>query len=142
MTNARVIDFDQFRAEQKDEPVEFIIGGETYYLPSALPASMAVDMMRMQELFEDDEAEVPNDVMDQFGASLFGETMWGELLKKHRITVTEISPLMEKVFEAYTAPKDETPEGDQTSETPAPDGGSSETGPGSRPTSSESTAST
>lgn len=138
---ARVIDFDRFRAEQKDEPVLFLIGGEEYALPSSLPASMAVDMLRMQDVFNDPEADVPPDVMDQFGRSLFGETMWEALLRRHRITVDEISPLMEQVFEAYTdAPKEETEE--STSETQEPDSASSSTGRGSKPTSSASTRST
>lgn len=138
----RTINFDQFRAEQNEEPVEFIIGGETYYLPASLPASMAVDMMRMQSVFEDEDAEVPDDVMDQFGRSLFGETMWEKLLQKHRITVNEISPLMEKVFEVYTdSPKEEMAP-PSTSETPASSSTSSTRGRGSKLTSSASTAST
>jgi hypothetical protein len=141
----RTINFDQFRAEQRDEPVVFIIGGEEYALPASLPASMAVDMMRMQAVFEDEDQEVPNDVMDQFGRSLFGVSMWEDLLKKHRITVNEVSPLMERVFEVYTeAPKDETPGTPAPTSTSPIDGSgsiSSAPGTGSRPTSSESTAS-
>ncbi len=134
----RVINFDRFRAEQKDEPVEFIIGGETYHLPSSLPASMAVDMMRMQEVLQDEDAEVPNDVMDQFGRSLFGETIWANLLTKHRITVDELNPLMEQVFEVYTdAPKEGAEE--STSETETSSSTSSKRGRGSKRTSSAST---
>lgn len=112
----RVIDFDKFRAESKDEPVDFIIGGKTYALPSSLPASMAVDVLRMKAEMDDDE-EVPAEQMDLFGRSLFGPTMWEALLHEHRITIDEISPLMEQVFEAYMgsteedddAPKSESP---------------------------------
>lgn len=107
MTEKRVIDFDKFRAESKDEPVEFIIGGKTYALPSALPASMAVDVLRMKADMDDDD-DVPAEMMDQFGSSLFGPTMWSELLHEHRITIDEITPLMEKVFDAYMG----TSEGD------------------------------
>lgn len=124
----RTIDFDQFRSEQKEDPVNFIIGGETYVLPPALPAALALDVMRMQELQEDEDADVPPEVMEKLGRSLFGETMWSQLLQKHRITVDEIGPLMEKVMEAYTAPpKEET--GESTSATPEPASASSETGP-------------
>lgn len=103
----RTIDFDQFRAEQKDEPLDFIIGGKHYALPSNLPASLAVDIIRMRaQLGEDDE--VPVDVMESFGRNLFGETIWEALLQEHRITITEIPVLIERVMEAYTeAPKDE-----------------------------------
>lgn len=115
---ARVIDFDKFRAESKEEPVEFIIGGKTYVLPPSLPASMAVDVLRMKANMDDDE-EVPAEQMDNFGRSLFGPTMWTELLGEHRITIDEISPLMEQVFEAYMgAPEDEGPK----SESPTSEG--------------------
>ena len=112
----RTIDFDKFRAEQKDEPVEFIIGGKTYYLPSSLPASMAVDIMRMRTNMDDDD-DVPAEVMDTFGQSLFGASMWSELLREHRITVDEISPMLEKVIEAYTG-SGEAEDGDPKSESP------------------------
>lgn len=112
----RTIDFDKFRAEQKDEPVEFIIGGKTYYLPSSLPASMAVDIMRIRTNMDDDD-DVPEEVMDTFGQSLFGATMWSELLREHRITVDEISPMLEKVIEAYTGSA-ETEGADPKSESP------------------------
>lgn len=116
MSNSkRVIDFDKFRAESKDEPVEFIIGGKTYNLPSSLPASMAVDVLRMKADMDDDE-EVPAEQMDTFGRSLFGPTMWEALLNEHRITVDEISPLMEQVFEAYMGEPEES--ADPKSESP------------------------
>ncbi len=137
----RTIDFDQFRAEQKNEPVEFIIGGKTYALPPAMPASIAVDIMSMQDLFENDDADVPPEVMEQIGKSLFGETMWKELLAEHRITVDEIPVLMEKVLEAYTEPPKEEAE-TPTSATPAPSSPSSSRGRRSKRTSSESTEST
>jgi hypothetical protein len=138
---ARVIDFDQFRAEKNEEPIDFIIGGEHYALPPALPASLAVDMMRIQTLMEDDE-DIPDETMIDFGKSLFGEDMWVDLMKKHRITITEISPLMEKVLEQYTnVPKEETLES-ETSGTRTSGSASSTTGRGSKRTSSASTAST
>lgn len=121
---SRVINFDNFRAEKNEEPVTLIIGGEEYALPPSLPASMAVDMMRMQESFEDEDAEVPADAMDAFGRSLFGETIWEGLLRRHRITVTELPVLMEMVFGAYTdevpkAEPGETPESTSPTEEPA-----------------------
>lgn len=98
----RTINFDNFRAEQNEEPINLVIGGETYALPPSLPASLAVEMMRMQADFEDEDADVPAEAMDAFGAALFGDTMWSDLLRRHRITVVELSPLMEMVFEAYS----------------------------------------
>jgi hypothetical protein len=142
---SRTINFDNFRAEQEDEPVTLIIGKEEYALPSSLPASMAVDMMRMQEDFNDPDVEVPPSAMDRFGASLFGDTMWESLLRKHRITIVELPILMEMVFEAYSdEPPKEDPEAtpESTSEAPASGSTSSPRGRGSRRTSSGSTEST
>ncbi len=130
---SRTVNFDNFRAEQEDDPVTLIIGGETYSLPSALPASMAVDMMAMQETFDDEDAEVPPDAMDRFGRSLFSETIWEGLLRRHRITVTELPVLMEMVFSAYSdeIPKAEPGESPaSTSETPELASTSSDPGPG------------
>ena len=115
----RTIDFDLYRAEKDDEPVDFIIGGKHYALPSSLPASIAVDAIRMQAMQEDEDAEVPPEMMDQFGQSIFGPTIWKELLMEHRLTVDEIEPLVERVMGAYTdAPKEETEV--PTSESPEP----------------------
>lgn len=117
MPNTRVIDFDLYRSEREEEPVDFIIGGEHYPLPPSLPASVAVDTIRMKASLDEND-DVPMEAMDEFGASVFGPTMWESLLRKHRITVDEISPLMEQVLAAYTAPKEEEST-EKTSETPA-----------------------
>lgn len=141
----RTINFDNFRAEQNEEPISLIIGGETYDLPPSLPASLAVEMMRMQEAFEDEDQEVPPSAMDTFGSEMFGPTVWSELLRRHRITVNELSPLMEMVFEAYSdePPKEETEATPgSTSRTPRAGSTSSRSGRGSKRTSSASTAST
>lgn len=117
MPNARVIDFDLFRSERKEEPVIFKIGGVEYALPASLPASVAVDTIRMKSNLDDDD-DVPMDAMDAFGASIFGPTTWEALLREHRITVDEIEPLIGQVLAAYTSPKEEGPT-ETTSETPA-----------------------
>lgn len=97
----RTVDFDSFRAEQKEEPIVFIIDQEEYFLPGSIPASLAVDVIRMQTKLSDDD-EVPTEQVDSFGRSLFGPSIWELLLRKHRITVTELSPLLEQVMKAYT----------------------------------------
>jgi hypothetical protein len=103
----KTVDFDSFRAEQNEEPIIFIIDKEQYFLPGSIPASLAVDVIRMQTKLEDDD-EVPTEQVDSFGRSLFGPTIWELLLRKHRITVTELSPLLERVMQAYTDdPKEE-----------------------------------
>ena len=116
----RTVDFDAFRAEQTDEPVKFTIDGETYDLPSSLPAAVAVDVIRLRAT-SGENADVPIETLDLFGRSVFGEGMWRMLLEKHRVTMKEVPALLEKVLEIYSK-EDEDPKvqapADQTSETP------------------------
>lgn len=104
----RTVDFDAFRAERKDEPVLFKIGGKTYELPSSLPAAIAVDVIRLRAV-EGDEAEVPLDVLETFGAAMFGKEIWEQLKDEHRLTMSELPRLLEMVLEVYTEedPKDQ-----------------------------------
>jgi hypothetical protein len=118
----RTVDFDSFRAEQKDEKIEFIIDQTTYYLPGSIPAALAVDIIRMQTKLDADD-EVPTEQVDTFGRSLFGPTIWESLLREHRITVNELSPLLEQVMKAYTDDPKEDPASQpetETSESPQP----------------------
>jgi hypothetical protein len=114
----RTVDFDAFRAEQNKESVHFKIGDKIYELPPALPAAIAVDVIRLRAA-QGDEAEVPLDVLETFGQGLFGKEMWAQLLGEHRITMSEVPRLLEMVLEVYTEdPK--VPETEaQTSTTPA-----------------------
>lgn len=104
----RTVDFDAFRAEQKEEPVYFKIGGQIYELPPSLPAAIAVDVIRLRAV-DGDEAEVPLDVLETFGAALFGKELWLQLKDEHRLTMSEVPKLLEAVLEVYTTedPKDQ-----------------------------------
>lgn len=136
----KLIDFDAFRAEQGEVPIKFRIGGAEYDLPPALPASIAVDVIRMKQTMSDDEEVDVEDLM-RFCEAVFGSELWREILDKHRISLAEIPKLLEMVLEAYTAdPKAEEPS--PTSETTKSSSGSSNRGRGSRRTSSASTEST
>ena len=104
----RTLDFDSFRRERAAEPIDFVIDGKTYKLPSAIPASLAVDVIKMQNEIGA-EADIPVEKLEMFGQGLFGPTIWKQLLEDHGITVDELSPLLEMVMGAYTdAPKAET----------------------------------
>lgn len=96
------IDFDKFRAEQQLEPIKFTIGGVTYDLPPTLPASVAVDVIRMKiEIGED--ANIPVETLDVFGSSIFGPELWRTVLDRHRVTLEELPTLIRMVLGAYTA---------------------------------------
>jgi len=120
----RTVDFDSFRAEQHDEPVVFMIGGETYFLPSSLPAAIAVDVIALREK-TGENGEVPLETLNIFGEATFGKGLWRVVLDKHRVTIAEIPSLLEKVLEVYSDDPKLVAETEarlsQTSETPTSD---------------------
>ena len=105
----RTIDFDAFRAEQEKHPVFFKIGGEEYPLPDALPASVAVGIIRLRANVGDD-GEIPEEAIDTFGKAVFGEDLWQIILDKHRLTVDETPVLLQQVLEVYTGEPPKAPE--------------------------------
>jgi hypothetical protein len=139
MTEAKHIDFDAFRAEQEEVPVTFTIGGMTYDLPPSLPASIAVDVIRMKSE-EGDEAQIPEAQLFEFCASVFGSELWKTIIDRHRVTMTEVPALLSMVLEAYT----DGPKAEASSTSPKTESSSSSSsrGRGSKRTSSGSTKST
>lgn len=129
----RTVDFDAFRAEQHEEPVVFKIGGEVYFLPSSLPAAIAVDVIRLRAE-TGDRGEVPLETLNTFGVACFGEELWRTVLDKHRVTIAEIPTLLEKVLEVYSDDPKLVAATEAalspTSEAPTSDSSSSTTGPG------------
>ena len=115
----RVIDFDAFRAEQKAEPLELHIGGNVYSLPTSLPASLALDVIRMNA--DDSEAEVKPDTLAVMGGGIFGEDLFRQILDENGITLAELPELFKMVFAVYSgepdSPNPETPDGSETAET-------------------------
>ena len=105
--DAKLIDFDAYRAEQEQVPVKFRIGGVIYDLPPALPASVAVDVIRMKQTMGDDE-EIEASKLVGFCVAVFGSDLWATILDQHRLSMDELPRLLEMVLEAYTAdPKEE-----------------------------------
>lgn len=102
------IDFDAFRAEQNQEKINLRIGGVDYPLPPSMPASLAVDLIRMRTELADED-DVPVERLDDVGRAIFGEPLWHELLATHRVQVDELGPLIEMVLAAYSPKEDPTP---------------------------------
>lgn len=98
---SQTIDFDAFRAEQAKVPVKLRIGGVEYDLPSSLPAAVAVDMIHLKSRFGDD-SDVPIEILDTFGRSIFGPDLWVTVLTTHRIEVNELGDLIQMVLAAYS----------------------------------------
>lgn len=101
----KLIDFDAFRAERVQDPVRLKIGGKTYDLPPSMPASIAVDLIHIKTTLTDD-ADVPVEMLDNVGRSIFGADTWRAVLEEHRIQVDEIGDLIQMVLEAYSPAKD------------------------------------
>ena len=102
----RIIDFDAFRAEQKHEPVFLKIGGTTFEMSPTLPASVAIDVVRLKHDI-DDSKEVPVEALQAIGEAVFGAEIWERLLREQRLTVNEIPSLIIKVIEIYSSEDDE-----------------------------------
>ena len=131
----KFIDFDAFRAEQDLDPVKFRIGGVVYDLPPSLPASVAVDVIRMKQTMTD-ESMISTDKLAEFCSAVFGSELWAEVQDRHRITLSELPTLLTMVLAAYTE-SDEDPkaEAGQTSPTKESSSASSKRGRGSKRTS-------
>ena len=97
--SGRLIDFDAFRSEQQKEPVRLRIGGQVYDLPPDLPASVALDAIRLRS--EGDDAEVSGTQVEKIAREIFGEEILAELLRKHRVSFTELGELIKLAFDAY-----------------------------------------
>lgn len=109
----RVIDFDAFRAEQKAEPLVLRVGGNEYTLPSSLPATLALDIIRRNP--NEADVELRSDELEELGQSIFGgaET-FHRILVENNITLEELPELFKLVFATYNgepeAPNPETPD--------------------------------
>ena len=96
-----LIDFDAFRAEHSAEPIRLKLGGKIYELPPTFPAMAALDIVRMQATIGAG-AKVPEMALEAIGVSLFGEKNFREILNDNRLTMTELSELIQHVMSRYS----------------------------------------
>lgn len=136
----QTIDYDAFRREQEPETTEpptLKIGGVDYPLAPAIPAVVAIDLLRI-EAMEGPDLLLTSDAIETMGRALFGE-VWRSILIKHQIALAEVPDIIRLALAAYAdVPKAVSPTS-PTSESNSP---SSTRGRGSKQTSSASTAST
>ena len=95
-----LIDFDAFRAEQRSRPLVIRVGGTEYALPSSPPASVALDGIRLSR---SGATTIPAEEVARLAEDLFGTAVLDELLRVHRLTVTELQALISRVMDAYAA---------------------------------------
>jgi len=95
---SKTVDFDAFRAEQHNEPVTVKIGGVLYDIAPALPADIALDVLRINE----DKTTSPSELI-HIGEALFGgEEPFRKVLRDGQVTLDELGPLLEQVLRVYT----------------------------------------
>lgn len=100
---SRTIDFDAFRAERAKDPILLTIGGKQYELPPSMPASLALDVMKMRETLGGD-AEPSIDDLLKFGGALFGgRDKFQTVLEESGLELSELPDLVQMVVEAYTS---------------------------------------
>lgn len=95
-----LIDFDAFRAEQQARPLIIRVGGTDYALPSSPPAAVALDGIRLSR---SGATTIPAEDVARLAEGLFGTTVLDELLRVHRLTVTELQALIGQVMDVYAA---------------------------------------
>lgn len=97
---ARIIDFDAFRAEQNKEPVILKIGGKSYNLPSDLPATVALDLIRARKEHGDNE-DMPPDFLASIGQAIFGPDQFTQIMVDHGVTILEMGELIKQALQIY-----------------------------------------
>lgn len=99
------IDFDAFRAERSAEPIVLRLGGEDYELPPALPASIALDLIRLRKE-KGDTAEVPPDEIERFARLILG-AKGEEIIGK--VSIDELGTLLVRLLGVYSPPNPASP---------------------------------
>ena len=106
MTPTRVLDFDAARAERKREPLTLKIGGQAYTLSAGLPASIALDMIRLKAN-EGENFVIPYEELDSIGQRLFGSETWKAILDGARLDLDELGELIKQTIQALQGDKDD-----------------------------------
>ncbi len=107
----RFIDFDAARAEWNDEPLTMRAYGETFELPSAMPASVMLDVVRMQA-DNGDEAEISvNDALSLLRRVVPADVL-DKLLERDDFSTDDFGELVRLIMGAYM--------GGDVGEAPAP----------------------
>lgn len=136
---SKVVDFDQFRAEQNGEPVVIKLGGREWNLPPSPAAELALDVIRWQS---DNLDVVPPDKLMDLARGLLTAELLEFALHEQKLTLDELWTLLNMVSEIYTqaasGPNRETRRAAKRRSRST----SSKRGASSRPTSSASTEST
>jgi hypothetical protein len=108
VTDAKVIDFDAFRREQTGEPVLLKIEGVEYSLPPDMPATVALDVIRLNRDMGAG-GNVPPDVLLSIGEGLFGDEQFRKIVKDHKLSVPDMGALIRETLKAYNSVTEQPP---------------------------------
>lgn len=91
------IDFDAARAERAAEPVTIKLGGIVYVLPDALPADLALDLIRMRAE-HGDGAELAPEKIEGFTRQILGQSADAIIAA---VTLPELEDLLKRLLAIY-----------------------------------------
>lgn len=117
---SRTVDFDAFRREQQREPLHLVINGRTRDLPPSLPASLALDVLRIQQR-EGDATDVSLDDLLKVGGAMFGgDDAFAAVMAEGDVALDELPDLIRMVLEAYQDTDPNPPARERRARTSAP----------------------
>ena len=105
---SRFVDFDAARAERENEPLLLRAYGETIELPGSLPASLFLDVLRMEEDSDGDREFTSGESLALLRRILPGGVLDG-LLAREDFSTDDFEDLIRLVMDAYTGAPGETP---------------------------------
>lgn len=100
------IDFDAYRAEQKEEPLKLRLGGKEYLLPPSLPAPLALDLIALRKE-HGDSAKLAAEDVERFARKLLGDSA-EEIISK--LSLAELGELLQRLLSVYAPPNPASPE--------------------------------
>lgn len=109
---SKVLNFDQFMAEKKQETIDVTVFGKVYTVPASIPAIVPVMMARAERT----KNPVDNVRMTMYAAdALLGNETVNELCEKG-MGGQELANLVEMLFEKIQGSEDEDDEAEELSD--------------------------
>lgn len=106
---SKVINFDQFMAEKKQEVITVTVFGKEYSVPAQIPAVVPIMMARAERT----KNPLDNTRMIMFAAdALFGNSAVDELCK-NGMSGSDLASLVSMIFQKIQAPDDEEDEAEE-----------------------------
>lgn len=98
-----MIDFDAFRAEHAGGVAPQVkVGGVTYDLPPALPAVVALDILRARR-DKGADADLPPELINDICDALFGRDVFRKLLIDNHFSIDDLGMLITQIMSMYDA---------------------------------------